>query len=257
MIPVASESIKLTASVEVRIKHPFSYDHLRSAIFFAKNARELEKKYENNFDSLPPEEQTKIREEYFALTTNAIISSFAFAEAHINEFYDNVIQYKSNQSPSKTIMDKLYDKNSGDFTNIQSLLSQKITGKYKPSSLNKYKFALDSFNEDPFETGKNPYLDFDLVREVRNSFVHYNPELQPAQIEGMENEKATFEGQLQGKFDLNPFFKNTGNPFYPYKCLSYGSAKWAITSCYEFVKDFYSKFDLESRYGDIIKRLDE
>lgn len=246
----------MTAPVEVRVKHRYSYDHLKSAIFFAKNARELEQKYENTFESLPPDKQTTIREEYSAFVTSATILSVAFIEGHINEFFDNISGKKSESQSSGPIINKLYEDYSENFKIIQSIFYYKEDIYDRLSLLKKYDFALACFNKEPFEKGKNPYQDINLIIKLRNSLVHYYPEYHPAQIEGMEDEQHQIEKQLQKKFALNPFYENTGNPFFPYKCLSYGSAKWAIKTSYKFVNKFYSKFDLESEYDDIIKTLD-
>ncbi len=239
------------------MKDRYSYNHLKSAIFFAKNAHELEKKYEKSFESLKAEERENITEEYSAFTTSAIILSVAFIEAHINEFFDNVIEKKPNNSSSGTVIDKLYNNCPDNFKFIQSLFLLKEDIYDKLSFLKKYDFALVCFSKEPFEKGKKPYQNLKLIIDLRNSLVHYYPEYQTAQKGGMGNEQSKIEKKFQDKFDINPFFKNTGNPFYPHKCLSYSSAKWSIMSSYEFVEGFYSKFDLESGYKRIIKRLDE
>ena len=69
------------------------------------------------------------------------------------------------------------------------------------------------------------------------------------------DEQHKLEKQLKGKFVLNPFFENSSNPFYPYKCLSYGCAYWSILSSYNFVEDFYSKFGLNSNFKNLIEEL--
>jgi hypothetical protein len=259
MIPVASESIKLTASVEeVKMKDRFSNFHLNSAIFFAKNARELEKKYEKSFESLKDEEKDNIRKEYFAFTTSAIILSFMFVEAHINEFFDYVSENQLTPSDLKINIDKLKGVYPLKCKCISLLFLQEKERNSRAPAFDKYKFALDFFEKVPFMKGENPYIDCDLVRQLRNSFVHYNPIFRTSQIpEDKDDKRAILEKKLQGKFDLNPFYKSESDPFYPRKCLSYGSAEWSIKSCYEFVEDFYSKFDLKSGYERIMKILDE
>jgi hypothetical protein len=50
---------------------------------------------------------------------------------------------------------------------------------------------------------------------------------------------------LKGKFDENIMRKNTGNPFYPDKCLGHGCAEWAVNTSKDFINMFYKHLNIE------------
>jgi hypothetical protein len=130
-----------------------------------------------------------------------------------------------------------------------------IVGRAGYPILEKFQLALALAGKDLFDRGKRPYQEVALLVRLRNALVHYVPEwvtyVSP-ETEALENQG--IKESLSGKFELNPL-RGPADPFFPDRCLAYGCAKWAVTSCIEFADEFFSRMGLPRPYDHIRPRL--
>ena len=176
-----------------------------------------------------------------AYVVGAIMTSVASVEANINEFYldakDNLLGAILTASP-------------------QVLLAElwKVAGEKKFSILEKYQIALAAIEKSKFDTSIGPYQDMDLLINLRNMLVHFKPEW-----DNDQKMHRKIELSLQGKFKLNPFWSKDDPIFFPFKCLSYGCANWAVRSSMNFILQFFSLIgrNPESDHFKIWKAMEE
>ena len=109
------------------------------------------------------------------------------------------------------------------------------------------------------EKGKAAYQHVTLLMHLRNTLVHYVPEwLPPISSEDPDvTIEHKLEKQLKGKFEVNPMFRSSGNPFFPDKCLGYGCAQWAILCSIDFVKEWYARLGYQCSLESFRKRASE
>jgi hypothetical protein len=175
--------------------------------------------------------------EHRTYVTNAIFSSVAFMEAAINEFFqdaaDNHQSYISpldsdTQALMVTMWELTEDRNRSAF-----------------SVLDKYQIALTFARKEAFPKGDILYQHADLVIKLRNELVHYKPKT----LGGSDIHK--FENSLRGKFPLNALMNDSGNPFFPDKCLGHGCAQWAVSACKNYVDAFFLKLGVVPNYQQV------
>ena len=117
--------------------------------------------------------------------------------------------------------------------------------------LKKYQFALKFAQQPIFIKNEPPYKDVGLLIRLRNELVHYKPEtLGGTDIHDLQ-------GELETKFPINALMANSGNPFFPDKCLGYGCAKWALISSKTFADEFFNKLGLTPHYKRASFPVDE
>lgn len=163
-----------------------------------------------------------------SMVISSIIESYAGVEATINEAIDtesNLFwEYHEDLRP-------FFDAYPGDFIREES-------------TMKKYQIILYITDSDPFEPGKEPYQSANIVRRLRNYFIHHDPEF----AGGSPEEPDTRLGKaLKTKdFELNPF--HDGYQFFPGNCLSYGCAQWAFAVCLDFIDKFYGRIEIEPQF---------
>jgi hypothetical protein len=122
-------------------------------------------------------------------------------------------------------------------------------------TLAKYQAVLDAAGKERLDLGGSPGQDIGYSIDLRNALIHYQPEFLPAS--GRPSPKRTpksksrseaLEVGLRGKFPLNPWYKETGNPFFPYKYLGHGCAEWAVRSSLAFLGAFFERLGVASMY---------
>ena len=170
------------------------------------------------------------------MQSGSIISSVAYLESTINEFYSDCcdeakdymnVEYLNGLDPNTLVF--LADKwNCDKFETNKTLI--------------KYEQALKLVTMNCFDTKEKTYIDVKDLLRVRNSLVHYKAMWQGS----VANESPYNLNHLKGKFNMNPFMKNSDNEFFPYKCLGKGCARWGIKSAIDFVSSFYGKIGVKS-----------
>lgn len=209
-------------------------DHIDMAVMFAEKAKSaedtlieraemvdamLDQKVERASDVLN-DPVTLQRESRFH-ATGAVIVSVAFVEACINEFIHKRINEEG--------LDIIH-KYGG--TRVERLRIHE-----------KYELMLALYGRNQFDTGGQIYENFKHVQDLRNILVHHEPEFDLLSANAPQQRM----GQIYHKFDENPFYLGSGL-FFPYRCMGFGCAKWAIESCLGFTEYFYSQLDGDTPY---------
>lgn len=222
----------------VKSRAYFSIQHIQSAYLFAKRSDQIEKKYNGKFSH-------ELLTEYWANVTASIFAAVSFLEATINElFADAGQQYGENplDSDTKALMADMWKK------------SIPRTSRYP--ILEKFDIALILARKPVFDRGKPPAQDVDLVIQLRNNLIHYEPEWVNDEIEDLSMVAAEkkLDKRLRGKFPTSPLM-NKSDPFFPNKCLSYGCARWAVESSLAYSDEFYAKLGVPAPYEHIRQHL--
>jgi hypothetical protein len=206
-------------------KLPLSSDHLEAAILFAFQARELEAQ---RVKPLLFEPLSEIQSAAMACT----LSTVAYLEATINEFFSDVIDEIARPG---------VDVDPGATNRFKKLWK---LGVPKSSVLDKYDTALALCDRSEFSKGAPPYQPVALLVKLRNALTHFAHEWQPGGGWPHEDaELAKLSKSLRTAFPENRLVEPS-QPYFPYRCLGYGSSKWGIISSVAFVTDFRMRLGL-------------
>lgn len=189
---------------------------------------------------VPPERGDRIG---WGLVIGSITSCMSFLDAIINEFIDDVSgsNLPFHAETADVIVDAGFD---NQFRQRLERLEGEIINWRHTSTLQKYQTILIVADEEPFDSGAQPFQDVNTVRRLRNYFVHYQPEMYEYDKEEVNH---SLGSALQGKFDLNPNAEER-EPFFPNKTLSHGCTEWTIETVIEFTDEFFDRFDLIPDY---------
>jgi hypothetical protein len=103
--------------------------------------------------------------------------------------------------------------------------------------------------KEPLERGATPFQNAADLIELRNALVHYTPEWS---YEDGKHKK--LGARLSNRFDTSPFCVD-GDSFFPKKCMSYGCAKWAVSSALNFIDAFTERADLRNPFDSQRARI--
>lgn len=231
-----SEVESRTVKVEPRVTKsslPFSNIHLQTAVELSEQVAILE-------DS-PNERGGYLSNWGFAI--GSITSCMSFLDSIINEFVDDVSRgvlaiYKEDEET-----DNKTDFDSSHYDMFENLEDEILDWRNMPT-LKKYQVILIVFGKEPFDRGSQPFQDVDIVRRLRNYFVHYNPEMYKHHQEEVQHRLGS---ALQGKFELNPL-ADESDPYFPDKTLSHGCTEWCIGTVVEFTDEFFKRLGLIPPY---------
>jgi hypothetical protein len=169
-----------------------------------------------------------------AYVTNSILSSVAFLEAAINELYQD--SYDQHESYLKSLCAE--DKKRIAF--LWQLTEENNKAAF--SILEKYQLALVMAGKPELSTGAKPYQDAALVIKIRNELMHYKPKSLGGELQHK------LEKQLKAKFPENELMAESGNPYFPDKCLGYGCATWAVKSVIDFANRVFDELNVQPNY---------
>ncbi|SDH18900.1 hypothetical protein [Pseudonocardia oroxyli] len=219
-MPHVHDEVRITDSVSVASRHYLSAEHLWSALHAARRSRELEAEVAGpGFD---PEHRSYV--------ISALLSAVAFLEAVVNEVFEDAVDRNDRVKPLGLRCTEL-------------MAETWATSERSLGTLERYQLALLMADKARFGKGENPYQDASSVIGIRNSLTHFKPRWhQHGEVEKLEK-------SLSGKFDLNPYLAETGNPWFPGKVLSAGCAEWAVNSCRLLAQGWSDRLGLP-RYFD-------
>jgi hypothetical protein len=165
-----------------------------------------------------------------AYVVGAVLASVGFAEAAINEVFedvaDNHLSYVGVLDEQRRVAFSSYWRESGG----------------RGSVLEKYQTCLGLAGCTPLAPAAEPYQSFALAIRLRNALVHFLPETSAS------TEVATLERQLSTKFIENPLMEGAGNPFFPDKCLGSPCAFWASAACKTFADEVFLRLKMIPNY---------
>lgn len=205
----------------------FSTYHLTAATHNARIVGEAENAMrETGYDATFQNESLRRWQpihDAFVVTT--FITSFAAVEAAVNE------EISRPRGKGGTEIQDFRENYPGD------LIREK-------STLPKAQLVLRLSDADQFDTGRIPYQDLDLLRKLRNHFVHHQHQRPSGSIlDGLETKAE----------DSNPFQGDAGGRMGGF--LSFDCAQWAVESAIEFISQFYHKIGEEPPFSAYRERL--
>jgi hypothetical protein len=211
-------------TAKAALKHSFSKQHLKGAVYFAKRAAEIEAAVTT---TTPLSEE--IRSQHRAYVTGAIFSAVAALESSINELYLEA----QDRNPHT-----LKGLDSKKVVSLAAIWPQ-IKGH---STLHKYQKALLTIGASKFNGKQPPWRDTEGLIKLRDALVHYKPE--------WDNEldiHKEIEIHLRNKFNECAFV-DSNSLWFPYKCLGSGCARWSVDTIIVFMHEFCQRAQIPDRF---------
>ena len=228
----------------IRFRDCFSVRYIQSAALLCRLGFAIEQEY-REAGEIPADQG--LRHEVFIL--NSVLSSVAFIESTINEFYADaadeayIFADEKHEALLKLISEKW--KNAKNFD--------------RAPVLTRYQKILTSAGKPVFHEGDSAFANIRNLIEIRNHLMHYRREwvvVRDGRAPGRDEETATgrFEKILWKKFAINPLApKNV--PFFPDKCLGHGCAEWALINSIVLTDEFFRRLGLPVYYDGIRDEL--
>jgi hypothetical protein len=228
----------------IRFRDCFSVRYIQSAALLCRLGYVIEKNYEETGEISP---DLILQHEAFIL--NSVLSSVAFLESVINEFYsdaaDNAYFFADvkNEELLRDIREKWRNEKNFDRAPV----------------ITKFQRILAIGGKSPFDNHNPVVTDIHTLIDIRNFLMHYKREWIVVQNGGgggeLEKTQAEkFENLLKTKFRENPLAQKN-QQFFPDKCLGHGCAEWAVVNCIEFTDAFFTRLELPAPYEGIKQEL--
>lgn len=215
-----SGCIEISGKAEGRFIAAFAFQHMKAALLFRERVVQAEITHAG-------EPFGPFIDEILIHGSACFMSSAAALEALINELYmmeSGPLYARSRDFDSKT-----------------------ETGTRRPSTMDKYRKALDVAGVAPIPKGSIFCQDASSLFQLRDALVHYKPPWDPT-----PNEK--LERRLRGRFATSPFV-DQGADFVALKCMSAGGTTWAVNAVFAFVGEFYVRTRLFPKKMEQFLRL--
>jgi hypothetical protein len=215
----------------IRSLTPLSRTHLRCACLCANRCKEIEKEFA---DGKSTRDINDLFQEDIAYADGAVMASVAFLEATINEFFQDFFYSfeKIKITKSELLMDlkSEWDKDERKF--FKNHNSDFTEGKYKLAYQIVLSKELNKENMEEYQRDES-FKNFKKLTYLRNKLMHFELKWQTTDPE--EDDQYGVKQYLENKFKENPFRENTGNAYFPDKCLGAGCAEWSINVSFEFL----------------------
>lgn len=219
------------------VKYYYSNIHREAAELFSKLAKDQEDKHKETEAKRGKEIMpTKIYTLHKIYVVNSILSSTAFLEATINEFYQEI--YDGNNAYTKKLKPAHICK-LNCFWEINELKNKST------KILEKYQEALEICEKKIFDKGKKHYSNVKTSIRLRNELTHFKPEFNDAK------KPHKILKHFNMKHLRNPLFGNSDDIYTLNKILSHNTADWMIKAYKDFIDAFFKKFDLKPNYKRI------
>jgi hypothetical protein len=205
----------------MRVRADHSVAHLMGAALFAGDCKPLE-----NSHTRPASSEVLLRHD--ASAGAAVILAVAAIEAFVNELHVAARDGFSSSVPDIR-------------RNSQFIPSFWDTVERAPLQ-RKLEWILQMVHVDPLTPDGNPAQSLVLLVRLRNHLVHYRTEwTDDAEL------SRRLEGQLRGRFPENKL-AGEGQQFFPYRCLGYGSACWAVNTVLTYVRAYCESLGVPFRF---------
>jgi hypothetical protein len=214
----ASASDSVTASVRTSL----AVHLILTAAKFTRKVKEIETAHIGK-------EVGEVFEDIISYALSTILSSTAALEGYVNEIFVD----RSTHFPEYN----------------QQLIDDIWAIKERRRIIEKYNFVLSLKDKGRFETKQKYYKDAELLIDLRNALVHFKPEW--SHEKGKHKELMT---RLNNKFPSSPFYKAALTVF-PDSFMSYGCAKWSVTTTVNFIGKFSEMADIENKLDKYHDRL--
>lgn len=202
----------------------FALTHFAAAKCFASKVREIENAHVG-------QSLGNFGQEISIYCVSCIIVAVASLEALINELFIAPGPLRE----SEPNFDKYFWGGEGE------------RGLGRESILAKYKEAMSILHKPALSKDEDFYKNTEALIWFRNYLIHFKP------LWDDERRNDRLEDQLDGKFDLSPFFSDDGAGFLATKCMSAGCAEWAVRTVAEFVQEFGKRSSLDPKKLSMFK----
>lgn len=217
---------------QVFFNNPMAILHLNSAALFSSKCRELD------------DSANTIRTDLYSYVTACIISSAAFLEAEINEFFIAMTGKGQWREENKKIHPIFRTFLNEIWTDKTLRISEGM------KTIDKYQLVLRTTAATVFDEGSSPFQDVKALNQLRNLLIHPKQEL-------IEIREVTIHEKKFRYFFPDSNGPENGYPYWPYKCLGYGCAKWSLSSAINFSRQFYKKLKLKHPYSNLCEEIIE
>lgn len=229
--------------IEIRFTTYFSIQHLKSAYLLAAESQKIESTDISNAEAF---DRNNLNSKNTAFATGSLFATVSFLEATIREVISDIIDGKERvnnfSSDIRNLIKSEWNKKGGNSLE-------------KISILKKYQKVLELISQKKIDTDSDIYNNLRNIIMVRNTLVHYDPKEYSIHSPYISNNLNQYELTefLDGKFEYSVFFKESGNPFFPDKCLGYGFTKWALQNAVLFTDDFHNTIKMKPIYDHVKK----
>ncbi|MCO5383414.1 MAG: hypothetical protein NHB15_16170 [Methanosarcina barkeri] len=215
---------KLGAHAELSMRSliPLSKNHLICACLCANGCKEIEQEF---IDGNTIRNKDDLHQENIAYACGAVISSVAFMESTINEFFQNFFYTFDKLNITNS---ELMDLKSKWEINEEKFMHFKLEQKYDELA---YKKILNK----ELDKNNKSWDDFKNLITLRNSLVHFRAKWQTDIPKRDDPYKII---HLRKRFKQNPFVEGTDNLDFPKGVLCAGCAIWSIDASTRFVTMF-------------------
>lgn len=187
-----------------------------------------------------PSDQTRFDAQHRAYVISSIVASCGFLEAVINELYQGAFD-ELYADPSRPYADPHIAPLAKETRRSMAVFWEH--GGERRSPLDKYQALLEFTGHPPLDKGSQPYQDANLLVDLRNLIVHFQPKTLPA-LKGPPK----IENQLKGKFPDNQLAAGSGSTWWPDHCLGYGCTEWAHTTARAFADHVVKQAGVQPNY---------
>lgn len=180
--------------------------------------------------------------EHRSYVLSSIIAAAAFAEATINEIYQDA--HDGHGRSKDGYLAPLTQRTVDALAATWEGTSEGV----RLGALEKWQLLHVHADREPLDRGAQPYADAKLVLQLRNALVHYKPE------NASPDWEARLQTRLQGKFADNRLMAGAGNPWWPVHCIGHGCTEWAVKSMVTFTNRVAGDLGLRLNYIRIAER---
>jgi len=211
--------------------------HLRSAIFFAREAAGIEASRVDDSGDL----------EVNLFSAASVNSSVAFLEATINELLANC-----HEDYGFGFLYKLSNEDRRSLAVLWSLLEE---GSRRVPLLEKFSFTLQLLARKGFDKGGDPWGRTKVLVGLRNYLVHFKPEdeIVESNVDSRPVEERRMEKSVKGRFAFHPGFKGPGVAYR--RVLSAGCAIWSVQTSVAFADRFFELLGIPCEYESVRPHL--
>ena len=253
------------------VRENLSVSHITSSAFFARNSFDIEKSYNKKAPEEIPEE---VRIAYWAYGIGSVFSAVAFLDATINEVFRDAVDMQSGivtlldskvvESMAQLWTEEKPIKNWDGFKTLINALISSLTSNKKDKYrqrverwpvLDKYQLTLYLAKKRRFDKNSLSWESADALISFRHFLVHYKPgwiiaAAPPGKDEGPEDkETAKLEKKLKDyKICPNSLYPGA---IFPYTCLGWKGANWAVEASLKFTDEFFNTMSLKPNYTNL------
>ncbi len=229
---------------EIRFRDCFSVRYIQSAALLCRLGYAIEKESEAG-EGMATEKV--LMHEAFVL--NSILSSVAFLESTVNEFYADAAD--NTMLPQDEAVGILFRTIAERWKNEKNFDRAPVLARYQK--------ILVLAGKEPFSDSDPAFANVRNCVGIRNFLLHYRREWVVLSKNGKSHTgDATrcgeFEKVLRHAFKENPL-AHKSSPFFPDKCLGHGCAEWAVINSLVVTDTFFSRLGLPAPYEGIRREL--